>query len=308
MRGNEMGVSTLRIQFALFILLSSFAQLANAEPGDDHLGLPGGGHWVAQEEKWESWDALAARKLRDVKKDQLKDLLEEFPMSSIPAVPAEGLEMKYPEPLSALELTAAEKARLNIRTNLKYYKSKLVKRFMQLVKKYPPKRPAFEKKSPTDSDVITDEALLLTASNKLADAYIKGVDKFLKTHHGARPYLGSRNEPEEDEFSAPWCADWATGISDHLSDAVFSDKDIRKVFGTSYAQYHSEGRRYDTAVGSQHNYNVVYPVGHRPPEMDHANAHAIIIDPWKTITPEIYETSSGTYEITNLGVRQDAKK
>jgi hypothetical protein len=205
--------------------------------------------------------------------------------------------------------TAAELARYNIRTNIDAYKQQLVDQLYGMLKENPPVRTTAEEGSV--SIKLTDTQRI-DAANKLADIYIQAVYDFLASHWGAQPMQGQRNfwldaAGIQTPQNHPWCADWAGYLNDRLVDKV--DVNLQKIFTFKFAQQHTERTAGQFQVGpNQHNFIVVYVVGHAPSLPYNGNSPlggALIFDPWPSLTPLAFSPdvsgSSGRpiYWITN---------
>lgn len=118
-------------------------------------------------------------------------------------------------------LTPAESARATLRLNLKSVKQGIIEKLEDMLAENPPlPTPSIDPREATEA---------------LADIYIRAVDEFLATHPGAKPKLGSRNiiadaTGLQNEFNAPWCADWAAGMMKSVLDDIPGSHPINQVF------------------------------------------------------------------------------
>jgi hypothetical protein len=171
----------------------------------------------------------------------------------------------------------SETARLELRLNLKKLKVDIVERLLAMLRAHPP--------------LPKPKVDLKEAAEDVADAYLRAVDDFLRTHPGARPKLGSRNfiadaAGLQDEFNSPWCADWAGAMLKAMGEAFPGGHRVNEVFRFDWAQSHAKGLG---VFPIQHNFVLVRPVG-RPPQfpIEKATSSMTLLDPWRTILPKAY--------------------
>lgn len=213
-----------------------------------------------------------------------------LPLTDVPPNDPQGSRDEWLKAPSSLK--TSERARLEIRLNLRQLKADLVQSLETMAKAHPP----------TQGNL----ADLPQAYDAVADAYLEAVDTFLQDHPGARPLLGSRNfiadaTGLQDEFNAPWCADWAGDMLKSVAHSIPPSSPASKLFRFEWGQTHASWSR-------EHNYLIVYPYGH-PPKFPAADGDTglLLFDPWRTILPQAYFPKSGGrwYETpSNLGLKR----
>ncbi len=157
--------------------------------------------------------------------------------------------------------TEAELARIRIRVNLLYFKGNIVDRVYAQLMMLPPTGPGS----------VQDPIRYAEAANELADSYIRAVDAFLQKHYGARPkqgtragYFGYQINENENEITAPWCADWAKGVYGSIKkDEATKWKSAKNMFSIFWMQWRREN---DSGVSflsgaQQHNFVGLFPNG-----------------------------------------------
>lgn len=177
------------------------------------------------------------------------------------------------------QVTPAQLARINLRVNLLSIKQHLVSALYTLI------RDNSHGRNVNMGDV---EA----AANRVADDLIRIVDRFLRTHPGASPSLGSRDGwfgiqlPGATRSSHPWCADWAEAMDAWIGRQIRQDQNHP---GNQYWRFdwgqcnHNNG---------QHNFIIVAPAWHIP-QMSRSNTNIVdrrilLFDPWRDIMPGMY--------------------
>ena len=164
----------------------------------------------------------------------------------------------------------------------------------------------------------------------VADKFINAVIVFLKEHPGARPELAERSRWSDDAKSAPWCADWAAGMRDVMTEMCgwrnekvpigLGTLPICRIITFSYAQEHVPGSWKSPVY--EHNFVIAHPTGYDerklPVKGKTITSHRrlvshmknpckpdciLVFDPWPTITPEVYPCEG--YNLTNRGIVED---
>ncbi len=225
---------------------------------------------------WAQWERVRSQ-YRVSSKTSRKALAAQIvaihPLDKLPKL--EGPTGEWIEP--AADLSAAEHARLVLRLNLKRLKRDLIQQLETMLAINPP-----------DPKPEVDVA---AAIEKLADVYLRAVDEFLATHPGAKPQLGSRNLVADavglqDEFNAPWCADWAAAMLQSTFQKIPGNDPIHQVFRFEWGQAHA---KFASIFPIQHNFMIVRPVG-RPARfpLNPKDKSALMFDPWRTLNPRAY--------------------
>lgn len=243
-------------------------------------------------ETWSFWGRIRSKDLAlDNPKEKcafIKSVLHHS-VEKIPVLNLEEVSFRKSEAVLEAEcskLTKAQLARYSIRLNLARFKAQIIQDVLELFKQNLPKS------KPTESSE-------LEIANELADAYIAIVDTFLKDHPGAKPNLGKRIEflGLQNEFNAPWCADWAQGVLQGLMDRFPPSHPINKWLRFEWAQFKSP----------EHNFIIIYPRGYPPKMPPEKNSRTLLLlDPWQTIKPHTYFPGDPTWlggsVPTNLGI------
>lgn len=196
--------------------------------------------------------------------------------------------------------TPAELARINIRVNLLSLKQSIVTAVVLMLKSTQPAQKAAlhpeEKIQPLDLSHKNYERI----ANSLADDYIRGTDSFLRDHPGARPSLGQRRwlldaTGIQNEFNAPWCADWAPYMQQKLNKGSNDPNQFNDYLKVEFMQWNSGG--------FQHNFQMVRPVGYAIKVLPEIDNVAVIFDPWRDLLPRVYSASKTSFAPTNIYVK-----
>ena len=177
----------------------------------------------------------------------------------------------------------SEAARLQIRVNLQNLKQDIVDKVDALLQATPPRSGG--------QPVTLTAAQRADAANRFADIYIRAVDDFLRTHPGAKASLGARNTflnwlGLSNEYTDPWCADWALGMFQNVVYAVRNPANqIHQVLDGADAQ---------ATWGSgahEHNWVVIYPKETIPAESltptQAMQDKMLYADPWPSLMPKL---------------------
>lgn len=280
----------------LFFTISMFLTLVGAAFAETHM--PNTIHRPeasTESTDWANYRTKAKTVILTENNKSLFEIYSKLPLTGIPSV-SHKEEVLTPTIFHFQNLPPAEEARLNIRLNLHFLKQDLVKKFMQLFLESPPK--LFSPQ--TGAVLVTDNAFLEKTANHLADIYITAVDTFLKEHPGAKPQLDRRRFlldqlGIQNATNAPWCADWAVGMSTALGDAIYQDKEMRNLLRVSLAQ------SIDPMDHYQHNFVVLIPRGYDPLPEGKSTKKVLILDPWVNLLPIAYPPADGAHAIHRIG-------
>ncbi len=256
-------------------------------------GAQSSNDFAAWDRSHSKWNALVkAEMLRTGGND-----LDKIPFVSNPD--AKAPKFADPQRFQLDQNTPAEWARISLRTNLEFFKRGLVRNIYNLVA---------DMTHDQNGDPVT-EADKIAAANKIADAYIRAVDDFLRLHPGAKPELGERSAilgalGLQNEFSHPWCDDWAEAMRNALRDTITGDPSLKRLFGVMRGYWLEKEPREEGDL--QHNWIVLYPLlpglvmaGFDPPD----GLPLLFLDPWYKILPYSYKPGSSNHApLTHLGV------
>lgn len=270
-----------------------FSLISNSYAADDHA-LNTSIRATQNEANWERWERLRERYSKTKLSERSWFLRSNFGMevSELPLVHSTD---EAPNWKSAQgELTAAQRARANLRLNIHSLKIDIVKKVMEMFRLHPPR------------EIVTSPQELLEAANGVADVYLRAVDRFLESHPGARPKLGHRNLVAnlvglQNEKNAPWCADWAKEMVLAFANLPYFHPTSR-LLRSNWAQSHSSILGYPI----EHNYLAIYPHGN-PPELPARKweSSILLLDPWRDLLPRVYFPGGEEWygHTTNLGAQ-----